>query len=145
MIPDRWNTWKLAGKWVFGFLFIFAGMLHFVRPEFYLKIMPPYLPWHRELVFLSGVIEIVLGVLLLIPTTSTIAAWGADRPAHCRLPSKYSCVSASGTDHSPAVASSTEASASRCAHSLGLCIYRSAGQGGSPEGSRNLREVNSGH
>jgi uncharacterized membrane protein len=76
MIPDRWKTWKLAGKWVFAVLFIVAGILHFVRPEFYLKIMPPYLPWHRELVFVSGVIEMILGVLLLIPATSAIAAWG---------------------------------------------------------------------
>ena len=38
--------------------------------------MPPYLPFHRELVFLSGVCEIVLGLLLLIPKTTRLAAWG---------------------------------------------------------------------
>ena len=38
--------------------------------------MPPYLPLHRELVYLSGVFEIALGVSLLIPRFSRLAAWG---------------------------------------------------------------------
>jgi uncharacterized membrane protein len=41
-----------------------------------LKIVPPYLPLHRELVLVSGVCEILLGVLLLIPKCSHLAAWG---------------------------------------------------------------------
>ena len=41
-----------------------------------MKIMPPYLPWHLELVYLSGFFEVVLGVLLLIPKYTTIAGWG---------------------------------------------------------------------
>ena len=53
-----------------------AGTMHFVNPDFYLKIMPPYLPLHRELVYLSGVCEIVLGLLLLVPRFSRLAAWG---------------------------------------------------------------------
>ena len=38
--------------------------------------MPPYLPFHRELVYLSGLFEIALGITLLIPTLSQLAAWG---------------------------------------------------------------------
>ena len=38
--------------------------------------MPPYLPWHYELVILSGVAEVVLGIALLIPKLSRIAGWG---------------------------------------------------------------------
>ncbi len=41
-----------------------------------MKIMPPYLPWHRPLVFVSGVAEIGLGALLLVPKFSAIAALG---------------------------------------------------------------------
>ena len=66
----------LVLKWVLGLLFVLAGAAHFVRPEMYVKIMPPYLPWHLELVYLSGLFEIVLGVLLLIPRTTSPAAWG---------------------------------------------------------------------
>jgi len=56
--------------------YIGAGTLHFVGPEFYLRIMPPWLPWHRELVFLSGVAEVLLGIFVLIPRTRKLAAWG---------------------------------------------------------------------
>lgn len=52
-----------------------AGIIHFLHPEVYLKIMPPYLPWHKELVLISGIIEILLGILLLIPKTRIVAAW----------------------------------------------------------------------
>ncbi len=67
---------KLLLKWVLGLLFAVAGVNHFWRPDFYLGIMPPYLPWHLELVYASGLFEIVLGILLLVPKTSSLAAWG---------------------------------------------------------------------
>jgi len=53
-----------------------AGTMHFVNPEFFTKLMPPYLPLHYELVLLSGIFEIVLGLLLLVPRYSRLAAWG---------------------------------------------------------------------
>ncbi|MBL9123271.1 MAG: DoxX family protein [Planctomycetaceae bacterium] len=53
-----------------------AGIMHFVNPDFYMKIMPDYLPWHLELVYLSGVCEILLGLALWIPRLRRIAAWG---------------------------------------------------------------------
>lgn len=65
-----------VSKYVLAIFMIGAGTMHFVNPGFYIKIMPPYLPLHRELVYLSGVCEIVLGVLLLIRRFSTLAAWG---------------------------------------------------------------------
>ena len=70
------NIGKLILKWLLGIVFVLAGINHFLNPDFYLKIMPPYLPWHLFLVYLSGVFEIVLGALLLIPKLSRLAAWG---------------------------------------------------------------------
>jgi uncharacterized membrane protein len=75
-MADRWEVLRLIGKWVFATLFVVAGVGHFIATDFYMRIMPPYLPWHRPLVLLSGVIEIALGVLLLVPRTSVFAAWG---------------------------------------------------------------------
>ncbi len=63
-------------KYLLGLFFIGAGVLHFVNPAFYLKIMPPYLPWHLGLVYLSGLAEIVLGILVVIPRYTRLAAWG---------------------------------------------------------------------
>ena len=67
---------KALSKYLFGLFFVFAGVMHFVDPEFFLRIMPPYLPWHLEIVYLSGVIEIVLGVMLWIPRFTRLAGWG---------------------------------------------------------------------
>ena len=66
----------LLGKWLFAALFVGGGVMHFVAPEVYLKIMPPALPFPRALVLVSGVFEVALGVLLLVPATSRLAAWG---------------------------------------------------------------------
>ena len=70
------NIAKILLKWLFGIVFVLAGINHFLNPDFYLKIMPPYLPWHLFLVYLSGIFEIILGALLLIPKFSRLAAWG---------------------------------------------------------------------
>ena len=67
---------KITTKYLFAFLYVLAGVMHFVRPEMYMKIMPPYLPWHGPLVLLSGVADIVRGVALAIPQTSSLAGWG---------------------------------------------------------------------
>jgi uncharacterized membrane protein len=70
------QTLKLLMRWLFGLLFIAAGANHFRDPGFYVRMMPPYLPWHRELVYVSGACEIALGALLLVPACSPYAAWG---------------------------------------------------------------------
>lgn len=59
-----------------GLSMIGAGILHFVLPDRYIRIMPPYMPWHRELVHISGVFEIALGGLLLVRRCSRLAGWG---------------------------------------------------------------------
>lgn len=53
----------------FGPFFVLAGVLHFVTPRTYEAIMPDYLPLHRELVYASGVAEIVAGVATMHPAT----------------------------------------------------------------------------
>ncbi len=62
--------------YLMGLLYIVAGVNHFISPRFYLKIMPPYLPQHELLVTLSGIAELALGILLLVPATRIWAAWG---------------------------------------------------------------------
>ena len=56
--------------------FIVVGILHFTNPAPFVSIMPSYLPWHLELVYLSGVFEILGGTGLLIPFTRRWAMWG---------------------------------------------------------------------
>ena len=68
---------KTVSLWLMAAFYVGAGINHFRAPEFYLPIMPPFLPWHSELVFLSGVAELIVGIGLLIPRTRVLAAWGA--------------------------------------------------------------------
>src|SRR3954451_19842014 len=74
MIPPQMLVHGM--RWLLGILFMAAGANHFINPDFYARIMPPYLPWHLELVYLSGVLEILFGTLVLIPTLAPFASWG---------------------------------------------------------------------
>lgn len=56
--------------------FITAGVLHFVKPEPYLAIMPPWLPAHALLVQISGVAELAGGIGLLVDRWRRAAAIG---------------------------------------------------------------------
>ncbi|HEY0514215.1 MAG TPA: MauE/DoxX family redox-associated membrane protein, partial [Thermoanaerobaculia bacterium] len=67
---------ELAAKGLLGLLFIAAGISHFARPEAFVRIVPPYLPWPLALVYVSGLGEVGLGALLLIPRFTVPAAWG---------------------------------------------------------------------
>lgn len=67
---------KSLTRYIFGLAFVLAGLNHFVNPDFYVRIMPPYLPWHLALVYVSGIAEVALGALLLVPRWSRLAAWG---------------------------------------------------------------------
>jgi uncharacterized membrane protein len=67
---------KPIGKWLLAVLFVAAGVCHFALPDFFVRIMPPYLPWQRELVLISGAFEILGGVGLLVPPLRAAAAWG---------------------------------------------------------------------
>jgi len=56
--------------------YIYVGIKHFIDPHWFINIVPPYLSWQLELVYLSGLFEIILGLLLLIPKTRKLAAYG---------------------------------------------------------------------
>jgi uncharacterized membrane protein len=61
---------------VLAALFAIAGTLHFIIPDQYAAIMPPWLPLHRELVYLTGVLQIAGGIGLLVPRTRRAAGIG---------------------------------------------------------------------
>ncbi len=59
-----------------GLFYVLAGINHFRDPDFYLPMMPDYLPAHFLLVQLSGVAEIALGLGVWIKPLRRWAAWG---------------------------------------------------------------------
>ncbi len=57
-------------------LFLLTGTLHFLRPDPFLKIVPPALPCPLGLVTLSGFFELAGAVGLMIPRFRRAAAYG---------------------------------------------------------------------
>jgi uncharacterized membrane protein len=62
--------------YILAFLFVGAGITHFVAPATFVRIVPPYLPAPLLLVQLSGAAEIAGGLGLLLPATRRWARWG---------------------------------------------------------------------
>ena len=59
-----------------GLFMLWGGLLHFLKPAFYLPFVPPFLPFRAAFVPLSGAVEILLGLGALLPRTRTRAGWG---------------------------------------------------------------------
>lgn len=57
-------------------IYIFAGIMHFIKPKIYMRVMPRFLPAHKQLVYYSGVAEIISGVALFFSQLATAAIYG---------------------------------------------------------------------
>ncbi|MGI9147990.1 MAG: DoxX family protein, partial [Chloroflexota bacterium] len=67
---------KLVMRMVLALFMIGAGVMHFVRPQGFIRVVPTFLPAPAELVFISGVFEVLGGAGLLVQRTQRWAAWG---------------------------------------------------------------------
>ena len=73
-LPPRMT--KRIGLILLSVFFMGAGINHFVHFDIYVAIMPPYLPAHLELVYLSGLLEILGGLgVVLSPTRQLGWLW----------------------------------------------------------------------
>jgi len=61
---------------VLALLMVAIGVVHFVAPAGFVKIVPKALPEPELLVYVSGFFEIAGGVGLLVPKVQRAAAWG---------------------------------------------------------------------
>jgi uncharacterized membrane protein len=66
----------IGSIYVIAVLFIGAGLAHFLWPEMFVRVVPPYFPQPLLLVYLSGVAEVVGGIGVLMPATRPYAGWG---------------------------------------------------------------------
>jgi uncharacterized membrane protein len=73
---NQLNRRKEILRVVLAVSIIVVGITHFAKPQVYVKIVPPQLPYPLELVYISGFFEILGGIGLLIPFVSVAAAWG---------------------------------------------------------------------
>ena len=67
---------KLITIYFMSFAYTYVGVRHFIDPNFFLAIMPNYLTFHLEFVYLSGIAEVALGLMLLSKKTRKTGAMG---------------------------------------------------------------------
>ncbi|MGH8504417.1 MAG: DoxX family protein [Stenotrophobium sp.] len=71
---------QFAGRWiglaiVFGWFF-FGGIGHFVKTDFFVSIVPPYISHPLAVVYISGVCELLGAFGVLLPATRRLAGLG---------------------------------------------------------------------
>jgi uncharacterized membrane protein len=76
MLSDKRRIGYLVGLVLFASIFIFGGCLHFLHPQPYVRIMPPFPPFPKTLVWISGGAEILGGLGLLLQRFRRAAAYG---------------------------------------------------------------------
>ena len=58
-----------------SFMYTYIGIKHFINPQYFLNITPPHIPYKLFVVYYTGLLEILGGLLLLIPKTRKIGAY----------------------------------------------------------------------
>ena len=69
-------TIEIGSIIIMSIFYIGVGVKHFTNPMWFIKIVPPLLPYKLSLVYISGFFEILFGIMLLFPITRYMAAWG---------------------------------------------------------------------
>ena len=63
MYLKKLNLFLLSG------FYVFAGVNHFINPQFYYDLIPDYLPFHELINVVSGLAEIILGIGVIFQKT----------------------------------------------------------------------------
>jgi uncharacterized membrane protein len=66
---------KLSLKWVLASIFVISGAYHFWRLGFDREFDLWVLPWPYAVIYLSGGLELMLGIMLFFRAMQVIAAW----------------------------------------------------------------------
>ena len=90
-------TLKPLSIYVMGLFYVSVGYKHFQDPEWFIQIVPPILPFKLTLVYLSGLFEILLGILLMVPAFQSIAARGLIILLICVYPANIYLALTNGT------------------------------------------------
>ena len=68
------NYIKLTTVYTLAILYIVVGITHFVNPDYFIPLVPPSLLYLEELVFISGFVEVVMGVMLFFKRSRKLGA-----------------------------------------------------------------------
>ncbi len=73
---DRHRVARRTGLAIVFLWFFIGGIAHFLATDIETSIVPPWVPWPRLMVLVSGVCELVGAVGLVWPRTRRAAGWG---------------------------------------------------------------------
>lgn len=67
--------WKLAGRIAMAIMLSFTAIGHFVFTDGMIAMIPEIIPFKREVVYATGIFEVIMAIGLLIPKFQFKAAW----------------------------------------------------------------------
>ena len=74
---DLFSTWEVSAAWALAVMFLFTASAHFTKTkEDLIAMVPKAFPNPRLLVYVTGVLEILGAVGLLVPLTRSLAGLG---------------------------------------------------------------------
>ncbi len=59
------KNFKQILRYLLAVFIIYAGVQHFIKPDFYISFVPSFLPFTKFFIFSSGIVEVALGILLM--------------------------------------------------------------------------------
>ena len=65
----------LSGRIAMSAMLIFTAMAHFVFTKGMAMMLPDFIPYKTEVVYLTGIIEIIAAIGLFVPNLRIITAW----------------------------------------------------------------------
>ena len=73
---DKLDDSRLKGRISASIMFFITGITHFTNTQAFLEITPDFIPATEEMIYLSGIFEMLGAIGLLIPRIQKISAWG---------------------------------------------------------------------
>jgi uncharacterized membrane protein len=77
---------RYAGLGLVSLFFLVGGRAHFTATEFFVSIVPPYVPWPRQIVYVTGVIELIGAIAIWVPAWRSWAGIGLMALTVCVTP-----------------------------------------------------------
>ena len=69
------TRFKIGLCWFFALFFFIAGILHFVQLEAFAAIVPPFLPFPKFIVWITGILEFIFALGLVLPQYRKLAGF----------------------------------------------------------------------
>lgn len=75
LTTGHWNE-TVGGNLAMFSLLCFTALGHFLFTSGMALMIPPFIPFKTGLVYITGVVEVLLGILLLVPSLRSLAGYG---------------------------------------------------------------------